>query len=143
MLSNSQAGPARNLSQPRAHLLVHLCTYTDDAKWTPCVPTSTLGRPTLCPWAGGGGSGRGRDRGDLVAVRSLARSPPLSLHVILFYCVRPWGILRYEIRASLNCNLPRRKEGLLTCPEGRKGYLFVPCPPLSDSDISIIQFALG
>ena len=26
LLSNSQAGPNRNFSQPRAHLLVHLCT---------------------------------------------------------------------------------------------------------------------
>ena len=28
MLSNNQAGRGRNFSQPRAHRLVHLCTYS-------------------------------------------------------------------------------------------------------------------
>ena len=31
LLSNSQAGPGRNFSQPRVRLLVHLCKLNDQA----------------------------------------------------------------------------------------------------------------
>ena len=55
MLSNSQAGPGRKLSQPGAHLIVHFCTY---------MGTLAGIHTNLCEDCVGGDENRGGDPED-------------------------------------------------------------------------------
>ena len=52
LLSNSQAGQGRNFSQPRAHLLVHLCKPNKMVSLTSCLISRNISgfreHPFLC-----------------------------------------------------------------------------------------------